>query len=112
MKGLIEAWCAAARDLQITVHSPHRLMSPNGEQIQFEILVEDFGSRQGTLIFAPDDVKRIRAAQELGYFCSELNPKVYSTYNRELFIEMLNDWAYFGDKDSTPIWYSGPEISD
>jgi hypothetical protein len=41
------------------------------------------------------------------YYFSAVNYESYSKYNRELFIETLIDWGYFGDNNKKPKWYIG-----
>jgi len=36
-----------------------------------------------------------------------INLSVYSKYQRQDFIAMLNDWGWFGFEDKRPEWYSG-----
>ncbi len=40
-------------------------------------------------------------------YCSEVDEEAYSQYNRELFVETLNDWGWFGDSSAIPEWYTG-----
>jgi hypothetical protein len=41
------------------------------------------------------------------YYFSAVNRDSYSKYNRESFIETLEDWGYYGEKASKPEWYNG-----
>jgi hypothetical protein len=42
----------------------------------------------------------------MGYFCSVLFP-TYEEYKRELFIDTLDDWQFFGSERERPPWYTG-----
>ena len=106
-KKLIEAWKQAAVDLQISVKTPFKLIDLNGNEIYFSLLIEGFGSKLGTLIITLDDFTHFDLPEEHGYYCSALNLKSYSKYNREDFIDTLEDWQYFGDPHLKPNWYSG-----
>jgi hypothetical protein len=39
-------------------------------------------------------------------FCSLLNDDQYGEFERDHFIDTLNDWGWFGSGDP-PGWYSG-----
>lgn len=103
----IKAWQLAATDLGISVKAPMILRTKENENIRFEILIENFGSVKGTLITSIDDLKNINIPSNYGFYCSALNLKSYSIYNRLHFIDTLNDWSYFGEKTLTPSWYNG-----
>ena len=45
--------------------------------------------------------------EENGYYCSALNFEHYKNYDRQYFIDTLNDWGYFGDASKKPHWYTG-----
>ncbi len=53
-----------------------------------------------------DDRRQVVAKAESLYF-SSLNPDVYGTFDRDLFIETLNDWGWFGAESNQPAWYTG-----
>jgi len=44
-------------------------------------------------------------AEEHGYFVSVVSTS-YEDYDRELFVDTLNDWQWFGPGDP-PEWYTG-----
>ena len=101
-------WRIAARELGIRVTTPFRVAGAEGsDSPEFIALVHDFGNQAGTLLVnAGDDTPAHREAAALaGCFLSILNPRAYSQYHRELFIDTLNDWGYFGH-DAAPDWYT------
>jgi hypothetical protein len=104
---VILAWRQAADDLQIKIQSPFVLTTADNRTIQYSLLIENFGSKPGTLILSTDEMTEFSTAEQFGYFCSTLNPDSYSTYDRANFIDTLNDWGYFGDTSKKPNWYSG-----
>ncbi len=108
---VILAWRQAADDLQINVQSPFFLTIADNKTIKYDLLIEHFGSKLGTLILSTDDMTEFNTAEEFGYYCSALNPDSYSTYERENFIETLDDWGYYGETANKPNWYSGQEWS-
>lgn len=101
-----DAWLAAARDLGITVTAPCVLETGEGEYT-FAALVHDFGRPKGTLVVVPSDREvLVEAARARGYFPSCLYES-YEAYERQLFIDTLNDWQWFGNDGERPDWYTG-----
>lgn len=101
---IIIAWKEAALDLQLKIQLPFILKTADNKYIQLPLLVEHFGSKQGTLIFSSS--REFKDFNKMGYYCSALYPS-YSIYNRILFIDTLNDWGYFGAPHQQPDWYNG-----
>jgi hypothetical protein len=67
-------------------------------------LLLNFGGPHGTLIRLIDDESNDADAD--GPYRSRLNPEVYGTYDRGLWIETLQDWGWFGPRELRPDWYS------
>jgi hypothetical protein len=103
---LIKSWRIAAQDLNIRIQSPFTL-TVGKNKIIATLLVENFGSKKGTIVLSIDYEGDFNEPKKLGYYCSALNPEGYSIYNREKFIDTLNDWGFFGEKKETPDWYTG-----
>ena len=103
----IDSWRVASVDLGIEIQSPFILKTSDGEEIKFELLIKRFGSELGTLIFSTDELFHFKTAQKYGYYCSALNPENYSVYKKELFVDTLNDWGFFGKSAEQPKWYTG-----
>jgi hypothetical protein len=101
---VIDAWKMAEVDLNIKIEVPYFLTNEDGQVINHTLLVRDFGSKLGTLIFSTTEMFGFDTAKRYGYYCSALNFDEYSNYNRELFIDTLNDWGYFGDNLKRPDW--------
>jgi len=103
----MQAWKKASADLQISVEAPFIVPTDKGE-IEFPILIKHFGWVKGTIIFDMNEYHELPDIPELsGYCCSSLNPEVYGEYDREEFIDTLEDWGYFGESESKPAWYEG-----
>ncbi len=103
---MIDSWMEAGRDLGVEVIPSCRLEI---DQLTFTcLLVKDFGSVMGTIVM-PMDVEQevLSKIRKTGYFLSRLNPESYCKYDRELFIDTLNDWGYFGPASKRPGWYTG-----
>ena len=102
---LLREWETARDDLGIEIIAPYEVDLGNNVKIRAEILVRNFGGRNGTLIFTNSDVFWPCRDQlcNLGYGYSVLEePK--ETYDREIFIEMLSEWEWDGDEAKKPIW--------
>jgi hypothetical protein len=97
------AWREAAADLGIKVVAPFSMTTSGGDAILYEAYLPDFGSSMGTVggLLARDD-GNIRKLQ--GYFSSDLSDP-YRKYDRDLFMETLKDWQWFGEAGKEPRWY-------
>ena len=101
------AWKVAGEELGIRVISPYELQTTDGGTYSFIGLVEGFGSSKGTLLSLPhqwDDLGFADVAEENGYYCSGLYPQSYIQFDRESFIDTLNDWGWFSVDESRPFW--------
>ena len=103
---IIEAWKKASIDLKIEIEIPFFLQTNKGI-VKYALLIKGFGSENGTLIIATDDMSEFDTAQKFGFYCSALNPCCYNKYDRKNFIETLTDWGYFGIPVNKPDWYTG-----
>jgi hypothetical protein len=106
---LIAAWQRAATDLGIEVTAPFFVDSARGESdVECVAYVPHFGSENGTIVIARtsplEPLHSIVRAR--GIFLSILDEDSYEVYDRELFVETLNDWGWFGSQ-SPPSWYTG-----
>jgi len=104
---VVAAWKEAAADLGIRFISPFVAPSVAGLKHEYLGLVHMFGGQAGTLI------RLLREPSEKspdptgdGYYWSILGPD-YARYNRQLFIDTLDDWQFFGPDSERPEWYSG-----
>ena len=88
--------------------APFRLNTAVGEAVSFVALVHHFGASAGTLAGTiEDDFERLtNLAKQSGHYVSLLNPDSYKRYDRQLFIDTLNEWGWFGP-GAAPTWYTG-----
>lgn len=94
-----DAWKRAASDLGIEVESDPALGG-------IVVIVRSFGRSPGTAILTPQSSAGARSlAEEHGYFVSVAFAS-YENYDRELFVDTLNDWQWYGPSDP-PEWYTG-----
>lgn len=104
---MVAAWHAAALDLEVEVLAPYEFSG-----FGVVALVPSFGSLQGTLVvlLGVDRKEEARIREEasaVGLFVSAINPQSYSHYSRVVFMDLLNDWGWFGATEFAPEWYSG-----
>ena len=109
MNSFVEAWLEASSDLGIEVIHPFTFQSTTGEFITIVgVYLPDFGSVKGTLLtcrFDSDEVYDLLDKDKTGFHQSGLNPNSYEPYNRDVYVETLNDWGWYG-LGKPPHWYS------
>ena len=103
-----QAWVEASRDLGIRYIHPYTFITKNGQSMTTTGgLLPNFGSPNGTLLLTRFDPEEVGdAVDEERYFLSALNPHHYEPYQREVFIEALNDWGWYG-VEAPPPWFAG-----
>ena len=101
MKKTIEAWKKAEVDLGIEIENSFIL-----DGNEFPLLVKYFGTELGTVIVDMDDFDVVEDQIPKTYYCSGLNPEAYNKYDRNEFIDTLEDWGWFGPKEKRPPWYT------
>ena len=106
---MAQAWLDAANDLGIRVVHPFAFTTTGGVTVTTSgVFLPDFGSQLGTLLLCRfDPVELGDFAEEVDYFQSGLNPNSYEPYRRELYIDTLNDWGWFGAESAQPLWFTG-----
>ncbi len=103
---LIKAWKTAAQELGLDIISPLRMNTENGK-VSYPVLVKNFGGKKGTIIARHVLFIDYPMPKHKDYYFSAVNADSYSKYNREKFIETLEDWGYYGDETNKPEWYDG-----
>jgi len=102
---ICHAWTEAAADLGIRVVAPFAAAAEDGQAVIYEAHILDFGGPKGMLVGNQEsEFGGLRKA--LGYGYSILYPH-YRKYDRQLFIDTLNDWGWCGEKGAEPSWYTG-----
>jgi hypothetical protein len=103
-----QAWINASHDLGIRYIHPFTFSTRDGQKLTTTGgRLPDFGGPQGTLLltrFDPDWTHE--ADSDINYYSSGLNPKYYEPYRRKRYIELLNDWGWFG-MGIPPKWFTG-----
>ena len=105
---VIQAWRDAAADLNFRFTAPFTGTTAAGAHIEALGLVHQFGRRIGTLIqVGGEPSANLEYAADDDYTWSCLGRTGYTRYDRAAWIEMLNDWQFFGPESERPSWYSG-----
>lgn len=106
---MTEAWLEAHRDLGIEVQIPFTVISPEGNALLVLGLVKYFGNPKGTVLISIEDDFQALAdlLESLDYSWSAVNLLSYSKYDREYFIDTLNNWGWYGNQQDKPKWYTG-----
>lgn len=104
---LIQEWKKIAKDLGLEIIAPYKLEIKKNEFIVVDIFLKYFASEIGILIVS--DYSIIKKWEEeidnLGYAYSVLEPlDNIESYDREVMIEVLNEWGWDGPDDKKPGW--------
>ncbi len=102
----ITAWEQASEDLGIEIEINCKLNTEGG-RVNYPIFVKYFGKKTGTLVTRLELLKDDPIFEIEDFYLSAVSADSYSHYNREHFIETLEDWGYFGPDSSRPFWYIG-----
>jgi hypothetical protein len=107
---VVAAWRRAADDLGIEFSSPHVVTTRSGCCMECIGFVHRFGRRVGTIISVLDQPSSLAHLvtkwQDDDYFISVLAAG-YGKYERQYFIDTLDDWQFFGPDSMRPAWYTG-----
>ncbi len=107
MGHLIEMWQLAKKDLNLDIVIPFNLDLSSGVIIKAQVLVKNFGEKNGMLIISKYDqvANHLKELSEKGYGFSVLEePAENENYERSEYIEMLKDWGWSGSLDIIPEW--------
>jgi hypothetical protein len=91
----IAACCTrAAQDYNLAVESPFTLTRDNDPAITFIALFPSIGGGHGMLVCLSSEWNTLEPlAAEQGYSCAGLDPKHYSSYDREQWKGILEAWG-------------------
>jgi hypothetical protein len=102
---ICKAWRAAEADLGITFTSPFVLVTETG-RCEYLGLVHGFGAKTGALICFRGPEQKVSHLGGLSSYSVSVLTDSYASYDRNLFMETLNDWQWCGE-DVAPPWYTG-----
>lgn len=106
---LLAIWREASRDLDLKIDAPFRLVLASGAEVDVRLRLRDFGAVNGMLIVTDFDLLAPHAKEVVtaGFGYSTLSePRPDAEYDRESFVEMLEDWGWSGPEPGRPSWYS------
>lgn len=104
---LLAEWTRVADDLGIDVDGPYDVSLPSGAHLQVPVLVRRFGGPEGMLVLCDYALvkNRIDEIVQAGYGFSIFDePTIEHGYSREVFIEVLTDWGWYGPVSEKPAW--------
>ena len=104
----LAAWKMASADLGFNFTSPFTLHH-DGKTFLFFGHLPQIGAKAGMLVLTEYDSEQCEAASSrgFGYSCiSDSN----EPYDRQDFIELLNDWGWSSD-EPPPLWISSAQSS-
>jgi hypothetical protein len=98
-------WQHASEDLNFRFVSPFVLRDGDSERECFGFL-PDFGSTRGLVVLTDhaSTLWQLAQAQGVGFSCLTSSD---APYDRDSFIDMLNDWGWHGPSGQAPAWYTG-----
>jgi hypothetical protein len=110
---LVEEWEAARDDLGLEIVAPYDLRITGNVAVRAEVLVRNYGARNGMLIVTDYAVIQpwLKPLEALGYGFSTLEEPTgdgREAYDRGTFIEMLSDWGWSGPEAEKPEWIMAP----
>jgi hypothetical protein len=103
---VIAAWQQAATDLGFQFTSPFVGHDSNGKRFEALGLVHQFGRHIGTLISVGGEPSAdIEYPSDNNFTWSCLGRTGYVRYERQMWIDTLNDWQFVGSESERPSWY-------
>lgn len=96
------SWLKGSEELKFEIISPFKIFIEGKEIFLFAYLPQ-YGSKKGMVLElteAPDfitDTNVIKWAKENQYHYSFINVHSYLNYDKDLFIDTLNDWGRLGN---------------
>ena len=105
---VVALWKAAAADLGFRFTSPFVITTPNGGEYEHLGLIHDFGRRIGTLVSVLGEPSaQVPRPTGEDYSWTIIGGPGSGRYERQLFIDILDDLQFFGSEADRPQWYSG-----
>ena len=109
---LLKEWEMTRDDLKIDIVAPYELDLGNGTIVKADVLVKDFGGRNGMLVFTNESTfwQYHDTLSKLHYGVVLLE-EPSDPYDHEVMMEMLSDWGWTGDETKKPDWIKDPPAS-
>lgn len=109
-------WTKIAERLGLAVLLGKEIELSNGQLVRVPVLLLEFGSKRGMLLFSSSKQVEGKARQiaedGFGYsILSEPSEDSLENIDWDSVIEMLNDWGWSGRSDEVPEWYQGESLN-
>jgi hypothetical protein len=107
-EAMVVASIHAGAELGVEVIAPFDLDSEVGP-IRCIAFIAHFGGANGIVVapvHSPEAIQLREATSGTDYYFSLL-ASTYEHYDRDLFVDTLNDWGWKGDPGQEPSWYTG-----
>lgn len=101
----LATWRRAAADLGF-VFTFQFTLDHDGRAFLFFGHVPQFGAKNGMLVLTEYDAAACEAAAMCGFGYSCISESA-DPYDRQDFIELLQDWGWSASEDEAPAWYAG-----
>jgi hypothetical protein len=86
-------------------------MVSDGDTVQVEAFLPDFGGPHGAVVVALHDDERFLRASATHHYVSGLGDS-YREFEPDWFRETLDDWGWYGPTSRRPAWYTGKPWPD
>lgn len=108
-RNAVNAWAIASVELGIELEAPFILRANGREHLCIAWLPHFFSAKRGVVVASleTDPVTFASDAESEGYAYSLVNVQTYGQFDRDLFINTLKDWGYYGSEEKKPSWYAG-----
>jgi len=103
VSGTIATFGLASEQLGIRVISPYEVKLSN-ECLHFLAFIPNFGGPRGMLVAATTNSRLVEYAREQKLFLSGINPLAWVKFEKDVIINVLRDWGYFGPESLRPAW--------
>jgi hypothetical protein len=103
----VDVWRKVSKELNIEINAPYKLDGKDGS-FDCVAMLPEFGSQNGIVLlltFPPDfvtDSNVASTAEKCGLSYSYLNSEDYMEYNKDVILEALSDWGFFGELSKKP----------
>ena len=102
-------WKRVANDLGLDFVAPFELILASSVRTRVPVLLRNFGGPKGMLIVADysESLKTgwAEEAVRAGYGFSVMSePEAGEEYERDVSIEVLADWGWYGSESERPAW--------
>jgi len=106
-ENLQKKWITISEKLDVKIKTPYAIQLKDGLKIEADVLLENFGAKEGMLLFSSYGAFKQYAENitELGYGYSTMSePEDGASFVIEDIIDVLKDWTWTGPEGKRPKW--------